>query len=76
MCGDISRMRFKRHVLRHVGGRGGIVKEDTWWWNEGVKEAISGKEDAHKTMCRNTTEENKNGYKSIKIKQRKRFQKQ
>ena len=25
-------------------------KGDTWWWYEEVKEAISSKEDAHKTI--------------------------
>ena len=34
-------------------------KGDTWWWNEGVKESMSRKKDAHKVMCWNSTEENK-----------------
>ena len=31
-----------------------------------MKQAISGKKDAHRAMCRNSTEENKNRYKYMK----------
>ena len=30
--------------------RGRRSKGDTWWWNEEVKEAVSRKKEAHKTM--------------------------
>ena len=36
---------------------GGRSKGDTWWWNEDVKEAASGKKDAHKVMCQTSTED-------------------
>ena len=39
-------------------------KEDTWLRNVEVKEAISRKKDAYKPMCRNSTQENKNMYKT------------
>ena len=65
ICGDTSRMGFKRHVMRCVGRRWGRSKGDTWW-NEEVKEAVSKKKEAHKLMCRNNTEENNNRYKSMK----------
>ena len=42
-------MGFYRHVMRCVGRRGGGSKGDTWWWNEDVKEAISGKK--HTRQC-------------------------
>ena len=42
-------------------------KGDTWWWNEEVMEAVSRKKEAHKTMCQNSTEENKKE-KKIRIK--------
>ena len=48
--------------------RGRRSKGDTWWWNEVVKEAVSRKKDAHKTMCENSTEENKRRYESMKNK--------
>ena len=46
----------------------GRSKGDTWWKNEDVKEAVSRKKDAHKTMCQNITEDNKRMYKSMKNK--------
>ena len=36
--------------------------EGTWWWNSGVKNEIQRKEEAHKAMTRNPTEEAKNEY--------------
>ena len=33
-----------------------------------MKEAVSRKKEAHKTMCQNSTEENKKRYKSISLK--------
>ena len=50
-------------------------KGDTWWRNEEVKEVVSRKKEAHKAMCRNSTEENKMMHTRIK-KQRKQFEKQ
>ena len=46
-------------------------KEDTWWWNEEMKEAFSRRKDAHKAMCRNSTKENKRWYKSMNNKAKK-----
>ena len=46
-------------------------KDDSWWWNEEVKEAVSRKKDAHKVKCQNNTEENKRMYKSMKNKAKK-----
>ena len=43
----------KREVKEIHGG--GMKR----WWNEEVKEAVSRKEDAHKAMCKNSTEENR-----------------
>ena len=40
-----------------------------------MKEAISRKKDAHNAMCPNSIEENKRRYRSMKINQRKQFQK-
>ena len=61
--------------MRCVGRRGGgEVKEIHGCWNEEAKEAVSRKKDAHKVICQDNTEENKR-YKSMKINQRKRFQK-
>ena len=39
-----------------------------------MKEAVLMKKDAHKAMCRNSTEENKSWYSSMKYKARKQFQ--
>ena len=47
-----------------MGGSGGYI----WWLNEEVKEAVSRKKDSHKAMCKNSTEENKRRYISMKIK--------
>ena len=41
-------------------------REDTWWWNKDVKEAIARKEDTHKEMCKSETEANMARYKNIK----------
>ena len=38
--------------------RGRRSKGNTWWWNEEVKEAVSGNKDAHESMCQNCAEEN------------------
>ena len=57
--------------MRCEGRRGEQKLGDTWWWNEEVKEAVSGKKDAHKAMCRNNTDENKRRYKSMKNKAKK-----
>ena len=46
-------------------------KGDTLWYNDEVMETISIKKDAHKVMCRNSTEKNKNRYNSMKNKARK-----
>ena len=40
---------------------------DTWWWDEEVDKTISRKKDAHRAMCWNNAEENRNWYKSRKI---------
>ena len=53
-----------------------IDRGNTWWWHEEVKETVSRMKEAHKSMCQNSTEENKRRYKSMKIKQRRQFQKQ
>ena len=45
-----------------------MSKGDSWWWNEEMKEAVSRKKDAHRTMCQNNAEENKWRYKSWKNK--------
>ena len=62
---------FKDGILKAcdegcVKKRGGRSKGDIWWWNEGVKEAVSRKKDEHKVTCQNNTEENKRWYKSMK----------
>ena len=44
--------------MKYVGRRKGDY-EDTWWWNENVKEPIARKKDAHKEMCKSGTEANK-----------------
>ena len=46
-------------------------KEETWWWNEEVNEAVSKNKDAHMVMCWNSTEENNRRYKSMKNKAKK-----
>ena len=43
---------------------------DTWWWDEEVREVISRNMDVHKVMCWNSTEENRNTFKSMKHKAR------
>ena len=54
------------------GRRSGRKHEaDTWCWNEEVEEVVSRKKDAHNAMCRNSTEENKRRYISLKNKGRK-----
>ena len=45
------------------GKKGKKNHGDTWWWNEGVKEAIQQKKVAYK-MCKNRSEENKVKYKN------------
>ena len=44
-----------------------MIKGDTWWWNEEMKEAVSRKKErsTHK-MCLDSTEENKRRYDSLK----------
>ena len=51
--------------MRCVGRRGGRNKGDTWWLNEEVKEAVSRKNDAHKSMCHNSTNTNNRRFNSI-----------
>ena len=46
-------------------------KGDAWCWNEEVNVGKSSKKDAHKVLCRNGTEENKDRYKIMKNKARK-----
>ena len=43
-------------------------KGDSCWWNEDVKEVVSGKKEEHKAMCQNSTEENKRRYNGMKNK--------
>ena len=64
---------FKDGILRHVCGksRGRLSKEDTWWWNEDVKEAVSRKKDAHKTVCQDNTDENMKMHKCMEDKAKK-----
>ena len=47
---------------------GSRSKGDACWWNEDVKKEISRMKNAHKAVCRNSTVENKNKYKSMKNK--------
>ena len=66
---------FKDGILKACGEmcgkKKGRSKEDTWWWNEEVKESVTRKKEAHKVMCQNSTEENKRRYKSMKNKENK-----
>ena len=76
MVSQICGRHFKDGILRacdevHGKKRCRRSKGDTWWWNEEVKEAISRKKDAHMVMCRNSSEWNKNRYKSMKKKTKK-----
>ena len=48
--------------------KSGRRKSDTLWWNEEVKEALLRMKEAHRAMCKNSTEENKRRYKSLKNK--------
>ena len=48
--------------------RGRRTKGDIWQWNEEVKEAVSRKKESHKAICKNSTEEKKRRYKSMKNK--------
>ena len=57
--------------MRWLKKIGGIIKGDTRWRNEEVKEAVSRKKDTHKATCRNTTEENKGKHTSMNNKERK-----
>ena len=41
-----------------------------------MKEAVSTKKETHKTVCQNSTAENKRRYKGMKIKATKQFHKQ
>ena len=51
--------------------RGRRSKGDIWLWNEEVKKKVSRKKDAHKAMCRISTEDNKIRHKSMKNKAKK-----
>ena len=67
---------FKEGVLKacdEVYGKtmGRRNKRHTWWWNEEVKDAVSGKKEVHKAMCQNRTEENKRRHESLKNKAKK-----
>ena len=66
--------QFKDGVLKACdevcGKKRGRSKGDTQWWNEEVKEAVSRKKDAHKSMCQNSIEENKR-YKNMTNKAKK-----
>ena len=63
---------FKDEVLKACdevcGKKSGRSKGGTWWWKIEEKEAVSRKNEAHKAMCKNSTDENKRGYKSMKNK--------
>ena len=48
--------------------RGRRSKGETWWLNGDMKEAVPGKNEAHKAMCQNCTEENKRRYERMKNK--------
>ena len=50
-------------------------QENTWWWNEQVKEAIDRKKKAFKTWCKNRSAENKSNYRKARNRQRKWLQK-
>ena len=45
-------------------GRGD--RGNTWWWNEEVKEAVARKRAAYKELCKNSSDENKTRYKTMK----------
>ena len=49
ICGDILWLGCRDVVVVRRG------KGDTWWLNEDLKEVMSGKKDAYKVMCRNST---------------------
>ena len=71
---------FKDEVLESCdevcGKKSGMrSKDDTWWWNEEVKEAVSRKKETHKTMCQNNAEEHKLMYKSLTNKAKKEVSK-
>ena len=53
------------------GKKNGRSEGDTCWLNEEGKEAVSRKKDVNKAMCRNSTEENRRRYKSMKNKAKK-----
>ena len=42
-------------------------ERDTWRWNEEVKKTVSGKNEAHKAMCQNSTEDNNRGHIRYKV---------
>ena len=63
ICGDIQRMWFLGDAMRCLGKRGvGEANEIHCGGIKKVKEAVSGKKDSHKVICRNCTEENKNRF--------------
>ena len=47
-----------------VKKRGMRSKGDIWWCNEEVKEVMSRKKDAHKSICKNSAE-NRKSYTSM-----------
>ena len=52
------------------GKKSGRNKGDKWWYNEEVKDAKSRKKDAHKAMCMNSTDDNRNKQKNTNNKEK------
>ena len=61
--------------MRGAGRRGGKVEEIHGGGVKRIREAVSRKKDAHKAMCRNSTEENKRRHGSLKNKENTSFSK-
>ena len=62
---------YKNGVLKACDELCGKTKgrrdqENTWWWNEQVKEAIDRKKKALNTWCKNRSPENKNNYRKAR----------